>query len=683
MPTHDPVAALCVALRHTSVRRKLSALFLAFALLVSASVSATFWALETQQQDALIVNLAGRQRMLIQLLSRLALADEHVAGWDRLSERQAVRAVFAATLDALRDGGAAPDLQGRHVILPPARDPALVRQLDQMRQTWLEFQPALERLALSAPQSAARAAALQEVEAQAARLAQQADIIVLRYEANATQKIAGLRGLQIAFFSGALLLLLVSAWLTHISVLKPLVALQSAARRIGGGDLQTPVAAGGPQEIAALGRTLNDMRSQLQSSQSDLAQWAATLEQRVAQRTRMLDALYDVSQEISAHLDLAQVLQLVSDKARELLEADVAVLCLLQDEGRTLRMGGRSGTDQAIVKREAWARSAALQGILEQCSAVRCGAGECAEFCGILAVQHRASHLVAPLRAGGRVIGALCVGSAQAHSFNEVDERLLAKLANAAASALQNARLVAEMERAAILEERQRITAEMHDGLVQTLSYLVHQVERAAEQAAGDHNQALAANLTGATATLRRAVQEVRQSISRLESAPQAQSLTLRLRELVTEQQLDAAHDGPVIEWETTLTEPLVMPAEETEHVWRVTREALLNARRHAQAQRISVQLTRCHDQAQVTVTDDGRGFDPRPPATANGHFGLSIMRARAARLGGALDIETAPNRGTRVTIRWPLSPATHNGHQPAPVAENGDVKRACSKEMH
>ncbi|MFZ1754902.1 MAG: sensor histidine kinase, partial [Caldilineaceae bacterium] len=265
------------------------------------------------------------------------------------------------------------------------------------------------------------------------------------------------------------------------------------------------------------------------------------------------------------------------------------------------------------------------------------------------------------------VIGALCVGSSQPLAFTPEGGRLLTKLANSAAVALENARLYAQAERVATLEERQRIAADMHDGLAQTLSYLVHRVEQATELAEARQSDEVAQALKSTSATLCQASREVRQSIARLEGAPSRRPLESRLSEMVDEFQKD---DGPSVGLEVGLTAPLFAPPEEAEQALRVVREALLNAHRHAQAQRIVVRLEQEDGEVRASVQDDGRGFDPQSLPADNGHFGLSIMRARAARLGGQLAIHSAAGQGTRVTLAWPVRGGTTTPYQPGTNAQ-------------
>jgi signal transduction histidine kinase len=91
---------------------------------------------------------------------------------------------------------------------------------------------------------------------------------------------------------------------------------------------------------------------------------------------------------------------------------------------------------------------------------------------------------------------------------------------------------------------------------------------------------------------------------------------------------------------------------------FRIAQEAITNALRHAEAKVIAVALRYREREAELLVSDDGRGFDP---ATAQGpetrHFGLVGMHERASRLRGTLTIDSAPGTGTRVRFVFPTGP--------------------------
>ena len=83
-------------------------------------------------------------------------------------------------------------------------------------------------------------------------------------------------------------------------------------------------------------------------------------------------------------------------------------------------------------------------------------------------------------------------------------------------------------------------------------------------------------------------------------------------------------------------------------------REALTNVARHAEAHKATLQVGNTAGHYYVSVQDDGHGFDATQPGPS-GHFGLQIMKSRAMLVGGQLEVESAPGRGTRVTLIWPM----------------------------
>jgi PAS domain S-box-containing protein len=234
---------------------------------------------------------------------------------------------------------------------------------------------------------------------------------------------------------------------------------------------------------------------------------------------------------------------------------------------------------------------------------------------------------------------------------DEVD--LLESFVDRAAIALENAQLHKQLEWAATLEERQRIAAEMHDGLAQTLSYLGLQTDHAAELLDAGRVEQVLEEFEQVRNTLSRASYDVRRSIASLQESPRPrQPLQECLHGIVSEFTVPG---GPGVALASQIETPLYLPVYQLEQVERVVREGLLNASRHAQAQRINVGLEAAEDEITVRIEDDGRGFDPDLPATQEGeHFGLSIMRARAARVGGRVEIDSAPGQGTRVIFTWP-----------------------------
>lgn len=634
-----------------TIRGRFGILFGGFVLLVLISAATMIWGLETERQDGLIINLAGRQRMLIQSMARLAFINglEEPAN---IAALQDAEQTFDNTLLALRDGGSVPYLPGTNVTLPPTRDSGIRTALDQTISSWNEFRVLLDSLQRTSNNDPTYAGILQSIELKSDALTDQADTVVNLYQTNGTTRVNRLRMAQILFLATALLLLGAGALVTRNSVLKPLRELGKAVARLGENDLDSSIATQGPEEIRALSQAFASMRLNLRSSREELVLMNSSLEDRIRKRTHELEMLNEISREISSRLDIQQVLDSVTQKARTLLDGEVASLCLVDEQRHWLKLQAISGPADAVNGGAVPAGEGLTGMVLEGDQAMLCGAGQCQGGCRMLSDPYRVSHMAAPLRIGDRVIGALCVGSVTTGRFAEESVVLLTKLANTAAIALENARLYTQIERVATLEERHRVAAEMHDGLGQTLSYLGLMTDQVVEFLSAGQDQAALERLERTRGSISQATTELRRAINSLmdETGP-APDLCTRLREVVEE--ISGEGNLPIA-WQSETESVPACPPSVADQVLNVTREALQNVIRHAHAQHAVVRLGKVDTHYFVRIEDDGMGFDASQPGP-RGHFGLQIMQARAARIGGKAQIVSAPGCGTQVTLTWPI----------------------------
>jgi signal transduction histidine kinase len=120
---------------------------------------------------------------------------------------------------------------------------------------------------------------------------------------------------------------------------------------------------------------------------------------------------------------------------------------------------------------------------------------------------------------------------------------------------------------------------------------------------------------------------------------------------LVLTAQETAGREGALVEMR--LDGEVIVPAATQEALLRVLREAIINAIRHGEAERIVVELSD-GPEVRLSVTDDGDGFDVAASVAAPGRLGLRSMEARVRAIGGELTIDSEPGRGTRVEIRLP-----------------------------
>lgn len=256
-----------------------------------------------------------------------------------------------------------------------------------------------------------------------------------------------------------------------------------------------------------------------------------------------------------------------------------------------------------------------------------------------------------PLIVKDQAIGMLRLSYTEPNYFTPRHAQLVLAIANQAAVAIENARLYERAQQAAALEERQRLARELHDSVSQALYGIVLGAHTALAMLDTDRTKLVEAlnyviSLVGAAMTEMRAlIFELRPESLQVEGL--ANALGKHAAAL-------SARFG--IEVDTELCEEPEVPLASKETLYRIAQEALQNAVKHARPTRLSLQLICESDSLVVQVSDDGIGFDPT--ASFPGHLGLRSMRERAARVGGTLEIESAPGRGTRLRASVPVPAA-------------------------
>jgi signal transduction histidine kinase len=254
--------------------------------------------------------------------------------------------------------------------------------------------------------------------------------------------------------------------------------------------------------------------------------------------------------------------------------------------------------------------------------------------------------LAVPLVYENTVLGSLYLADrTDGRPFDAADQEALERFAAQAAIAVGNARLHEELRRLSLLEERERISMDLHDGVLQTLYATALGLESAGEDV--DRDPAAARlGIQRAIDRIHGTIGDIRHYIFdlRAEQEHEGQGLVPLLRQLVE----STEHPGVTIRVEAEGA--VGLPRHVQWEVWHVVREAVSNAVRHAQARRITVRLQVQEPDLVVSVTDDGVGFDPDAPVD-NAHNGLRNMRRRAAAVGGELAVSSKVGAGTTVTL--------------------------------
>jgi signal transduction histidine kinase len=255
--------------------------------------------------------------------------------------------------------------------------------------------------------------------------------------------------------------------------------------------------------------------------------------------------------------------------------------------------------------------------------------------------------LFVPLAGRDRTLGSLVVANARgAAPFREADVQLAEAFAEQAAVALEYARLQRELQRLAVLEDRERIAKELHDGAIQALFAVGMGLQGSAALAGGEE---LRARLQDAVEELDRVIRDLRSYIFGLRP------------HILADRQLDQALQGLVEEFgqrsgvvAIAEIDPQVAAelAGQAGEVVQLAREALSNVSRHAAATTCRVSLYRTTDGRVLEVDDDGRGFDPAQ-ASGTGQ-GLRNLGERARALGGRAEITSTPGDGANLRVVLP-----------------------------
>jgi signal transduction histidine kinase len=256
-----------------------------------------------------------------------------------------------------------------------------------------------------------------------------------------------------------------------------------------------------------------------------------------------------------------------------------------------------------------------------------------------------------PVRLKNRIIGNLYLtDKIDAQEFSDDDQRLVELFAAHAGVAIENARLHEAVQYLAVVDERERIGKDLHDGIIQSLYAISLSLEDVPELMADDANEA-AGRVDRAIDNLNAAIADLRQFVVGLRPEHVDRTDFIGLLAMLADQ---VRRDGVIAVDLDLPAERVDLPAHTRGEVLQIAREALSNTARHAGASTARVSLRREDHALRLVLSDDGSGFD-RSVAAPVGHHGLANMRDRAEALGGSLDLES-DETGTTIIVMVPLA---------------------------
>ncbi|HET9557060.1 MAG TPA: GAF domain-containing sensor histidine kinase, partial [Actinomycetota bacterium] len=386
----------------------------------------------------------------------------------------------------------------------------------------------------------------------------------------------------------------------------------------------------------------------LLAAQAGVAIENAQLYEEAQDRAQRLEAIRAITSAILAGIDTAELLALVVGQARELVGADLATLAL------------PAGTDRLVIEAADGLLAEELRGTIFPASGSVTGevlrTGKAVALTDASADDRMAQPIVRagvgpalfiPLAVRGTTLGSLTVANVKGGPpLREAAVQLVETFAEQAAVALEYARLQGQLQRLAVLEDRERIAKDLHDGAIQSLFAVGMGLQGAALLAGGEE---LRARLQHAVEELDLVIRDLRNYIFGLRPG------------ILADRHLGQALEGLAAELQErtgVLTVTQVDPQAAAElagraaEVVQLAREALSNVSRHARATTCRVSLYQQGNSAVLEVDDDGHGFDPtQAPRTGQG---LRNLRERAERLGGRAEVQSTPGQGTRVRVILP-----------------------------
>lgn len=437
-------------------------------------------------------------------------------------------------------------------------------------------------------------------------------------------------------------------------ITRPVQDLMHAAQAVADGDFSRRIAPRRRDEIAALAGQFNRMAAQLEESY-------ATLEQRVAHRTRELAALNAITAVASRSLDITAVLDAALEKTLDVTGMTVGAAYRLDAAQQTLHLVAQRGlppefgTVTATFPRAASAAgrvTVSLRPALLPLTEYPDG-----DLKRILTDQGVQLALSIPLVSKQRVLGFINLGSRDVRDVPADELALMASIGQQVGVAVENAQLYEQAEQVAAAAERSRLARDLHDAVSQTLfsaNMIAGVLPRLWERdpaAARTQLDQLHQLTRGAQAEMRILLHELRPDA--LEATP----LTDLLAQLG-----QATGSRAMVPVSVTTESTCSPPLEAKIALYRIAQEALHNVIKHADAAHIELALTGTDDALTLRIRDDGGGFDPAHVSA--GRLGQRTMRERAASIGARLTVTSAPGCGTTVTCCWPApdAPACPDG---------------------
>jgi len=533
------------------------------------------------------------------------------------------------------------DLPGRPLFL--STDAPLRQQFHAVTTRWDQLAD-LAHEALEEGDSTAYLAQLPGFVAEADRL-----VHVL--EVGNASKTTRLRILQSVLIVMACLGTMAMIFLLYRWIIRPVQTLQGGIQRMAARDFSVRVPVNNTDELGVLAQGFNRMADERQSRYEDLGEHVRQKTAELERQNRQLSALYGMTAFLNKPNDIEALCRGFLQRVMDEFHAAAGSIRVLDPSGERLHIVVSLGFSSALQESEHCMRTDA------------CFCGEATQRGTMIIRDFRKlprPEEIGCMRDGFQAVSVFQIvtpeatlGTFSLHfrertTMSPRELQLLEMLGQHLGAALDNQRLSIKARQLAVAEERNLVAQGLHDSLAQGLNFLNLQTQMlgsAVQQRRWDEVEEIVPLLKTGVSESYQDVRELLQNFrTRLgeESLRKAVDDTIgrfrRQTGLNVELHLDDRDGAP-------------LHPDQQLQVLFILQEALSNVRKHAYASKVTVRIDN-HRDFGMSIRDDGEGYDPQEVAErSETHVGLSIMRERAARLGGQLQMCSAPGQGTEVSL--------------------------------
>jgi len=630
---------------------KVSVILIGFSVLAVAAIGLTLLVSWKLQGGAAAINDMGSERMrsyrIAGILSELVIQGSPAG--DATARAVAEMDRFDEVLQNLIRGD-----PGRPLFVPETD--RIQAELAGIETAWhRQIRPSAEAI-LAEDDPARRTARYLDFRSQVDGFVDLIDDLVRAVEQHNARYTSLLGTLQLGMMAFALAGAVGLIFLVFVVVVRPVQSLQDGMQKMAREDFSARVPVETQDEFGELAAGFNRMADHLEGLYRTLEERVRAKTHRLELKNRELATLYDVSSFLNEPGSAEELSRGFLQRLVRVSTADAGSVRLVHPETQDIHLFVSQGLQPEFVEKERCLR-------LGEClcgEAVR----DCQPMVKVFPAQANPDALlrcqqvgfmtvsVFTIRVKQKLLGVFNLYFRGPREFTREEHVMLETLGQHLGIALENHRLMARERELAVSEERNLLAQELHDSIAQSLAFLNLQAQMLQDSLArGDAEQS------------REGLEQIREGIQ--ESYDDVRELLVHFRTRSGETDLDDALRAAVekFEGQTGISADLsirgtgipVLP-ESRIQVLHIVQEALSNVRKHAAASRVTVTVEHGREH-RFTVEDNGIGFAASGPETdTDAHVGLKIMRERAHRIGGQIEVASQAGVGTSVRLTLPVS---------------------------